>query len=176
MKRQKQNHKISFHFLFRLAAGGLGGAAKKMKGNFGFCRRAERAPRRAEVGVATRSARKMKFEVTTRAARGLFVKILRILLIQCSNFVQKTPQTRTQALRALACERVRNENRGGAKPDIEAERDVGDAEWRSRERGRSGYKTRSETRESDRIPHFLNHTATVPKQALNYPRQKSHLQ
>jgi hypothetical protein len=32
--------KISLPFLFRLAAGGLGGAAKKLKGNFGFCVRA----------------------------------------------------------------------------------------------------------------------------------------
>jgi len=41
-----------------------------MKGNFGFCQRAERAPRRAEVGVSMRSAREMLSEATTRAARG----------------------------------------------------------------------------------------------------------
>ena len=58
----------------------------------GVCRSEDGAtPRRGGIGITTRSARKMKFEATTRSARGLFVKILRILFVQCSNFVQKTP-------------------------------------------------------------------------------------
>ncbi len=54
-------------------------------------------PRRGKVGVTTDAERTISFRDTTRAARGLFVKIHRILLIQCSNFVQKTPPVFTFA-------------------------------------------------------------------------------
>ena len=48
-------------------------------------------PRRGGVGVTTDAERTIWFRATTRSARGLFIKILRILFIQCSNIVQKTP-------------------------------------------------------------------------------------
>jgi hypothetical protein len=43
------------------------------------------------VRFTTQSERTIWERATTRSARASVVKILRILLIQCSNFVQKTP-------------------------------------------------------------------------------------
>jgi hypothetical protein len=48
--------------------------------------------RGALVRITTQSERTRQFQATTRSARAKSVhKILRILFIQCSNFVQKTP-------------------------------------------------------------------------------------
>jgi len=52
----------------------------------------------ALVGITAQSERTKQFQVTTRSARAKSVhEILRILFIQCSNFVQKTPPIFTSA-------------------------------------------------------------------------------
>ena len=92
MKRRKQNHKISFHFFAappctpRL----LNGLVRK----FLVLYASGRSARRADVGVTTLSERKIKFRITTRSARAKLIKILRILFVKSSNFVQETPQTK----------------------------------------------------------------------------------
>jgi len=89
VKRRKQNHKISFHFFAappctpRL----LNGLVRK----FLVLYASGASARRAQVGVTTLSERKTKFRITTRSARALVIKILRILIIKNSNFVQETP-------------------------------------------------------------------------------------
>jgi len=89
MKRRKQNHKISFHFL----SGSPHTPRRKWIGKeiFGFGSRpkgARGAP--CSLHHAIRAYGEVQ-RATTRSARASVVKILRILLIQCSNFVQKTP-------------------------------------------------------------------------------------
>ena len=92
IKRRQQNQKISFHFLsgspHTPAEKGLARKFLVLLGN-----QREREARR----VCTRSARTIWFRATTRSARAKLIKILRILLIQCSNFVQKTPPILTFA-------------------------------------------------------------------------------
>ena len=89
VKRRKQNHKISFHFLsgspHTPAENGL------VRKFLVLYTRPKGACEARRVGVGTRSARTIGFRVTTRSARASVIKILRILFIQCSNFVQKTP-------------------------------------------------------------------------------------
>jgi len=95
MKRRKQNHKISFHFFAappctpRL----LNGLVRK----FLVLYASGRSARRADVGVTTLSERKIKFRITTRSARAKLIKILRILFVKSSNFVQETPPIYTFA-------------------------------------------------------------------------------
>ena len=90
MKRRKQNHKISFHFFAappctpRL----LNGLVRK----FLVLVRDQREREARTVRTTTKSERTIGFKATTRSARALFFKILRILFIKSSNFVQETPQ------------------------------------------------------------------------------------
>ena len=49
------------------------------------------------VSIATKSERTIWFKATTRSARAKLIKILWILFIQCSNFVQKTPPVQKSA-------------------------------------------------------------------------------
>ena len=88
MKRRKQNHKISFHFL----SGSPHTPRRKWIGKeiFGFGSRPEGA-RGAHCSLHHAIGAYDLGKATTRSARALVIKILRILLIQCSNFVQKTP-------------------------------------------------------------------------------------
>ena len=99
IKRRKQNHKISFHFFCgspctpRL----LNGLVRK----FLVLYATGRSARRAEISVTILSERKIKFRITTRSARASVIKILRILIVKSSNFVQETPQIRAQREAAM---------------------------------------------------------------------------
>ena len=88
MKRRKQNHKISFHFF---AAPPCTPAVFLKGRKFLVLYATGRSARRAQVGVTTLSERTIWERATSRSARALVFKILRILFIHCSNFVQKTP-------------------------------------------------------------------------------------
>jgi hypothetical protein len=93
VKRRKQNHKISFQFFAAPPPCTPPAVFLRIRKFLVLRARLEGArPRRGGVSITTRSARKIMLRATTHAARGLFVKILRILFIQCSNFVQKAPQ------------------------------------------------------------------------------------
>ena len=59
--------------------------------------RPEGACEARSIRFTTQSERTIQFKATTRSARASVVKILRILLIHCSNFVQETPQNDTSA-------------------------------------------------------------------------------
>jgi len=88
VKRRKQNRKISFHFFAApLHPRLLNGLVRKFLVLYAIGRSA----RRAEISVTILSERKIKFRITTRSARTKLIKILRILFIHCSNFVQETP-------------------------------------------------------------------------------------
>ena len=50
------------------------------------------------VSITTKSERTIWFKATTRSARASCFKILRILLVQCSNFVQETPQRKLKTV------------------------------------------------------------------------------
>jgi len=88
MKRRKQNHKISFHFL---PAPPTPPAENGLVRKFLVlvCDRREREAR--SIRFTTQSERTIWVQATTRSARASVIKILRILFIQCSNFVQETP-------------------------------------------------------------------------------------
>ena len=107
VKRRKQNHKISFHFF----SGYPHTPRRKWIGKeiFGFGLRPQGACEARRVGAGRRSARTIGFRATTHSARASVIKILRILLIQCSNFVQKTPPIFTFARNG----RSENLRRGG---------------------------------------------------------------
>jgi hypothetical protein len=95
MTTAKQNQKFPFHCLGRFAAEGWGEETQeKCKEIFWFLHtRVRKRVRGALVSFPTQSERTRQFQATTRSARAKSVhKILRILFIQCSNFVQKTPK------------------------------------------------------------------------------------
>ena len=89
VKRRKQNHKISFHFFAappctpRL----LNGLVRK----FLVLVRDWKEREARIVSITTKSERTIWFKATTRSARCKLIKILRILFIKSSNFVQETP-------------------------------------------------------------------------------------
>ena len=109
LKRRKQNHKISFHFFAAPPCNPrlLNGLVRK----FLVLYASGASARRAQVGVTTLSERKTKFRITTRSARALVFKILRILFVKSSNFVQETPQLPTRKWKLLGCCMLR-EKRG----------------------------------------------------------------
>jgi hypothetical protein len=88
--RSDENKTIKFPFFF-LAAPPTPPAENGLVRKFLVlvCDRREREAR--TVRFTTQSERTIWERATTRSARALVIKILRILLIQCSNFVQKTP-------------------------------------------------------------------------------------
>jgi len=65
------------------------------------------------VSITAKSERTIWFKVTTRSASAKLIKILRILLVQCSNFVQETPHSHKKRGYAIAysflCELLRKE-------------------------------------------------------------------
>ena len=93
----KQNQKFPFHFFFRFAVEGWGEETQeKCKEIFWFLHtRVRERVRGALVRITAQSERMRQFQATTRSARASVAKILRILLVQCSHFVQKTPRKET---------------------------------------------------------------------------------
>ena len=95
VKRRKQNHKISFHFFAappctpRL----LNGLVRK----FLVLVRDWKEREARIVSITTKSERTIWFRATTRSARAKLIKILRILFVKSSNFVQETPPVITFA-------------------------------------------------------------------------------
>lgn len=89
MKRRKQNHKISFHFL---SGSPTPPAENGLVRKFLVLVRDRREREARHVRFTTESERTIWERATTRSARASVVKILWILLVQCSNLVQKTPQ------------------------------------------------------------------------------------
>ena len=80
---------ISLAFFSPVGGGVWGGARQKIERKWFW---SGGRPRYEGDGASQWTPmRTRKFRATTRSARGLFVKILRILFVKSSNFVQKTP-------------------------------------------------------------------------------------
>ena len=86
-KRRKQNHKISFQFLAPCTPAVLKGKVRK----FLVLVRDWKECEARIVSITTKSERTTWFKATTRSARAKLIKILRILFVKSSNFVQETP-------------------------------------------------------------------------------------
>ena len=89
-KRRKQNQNISFQF-FAAPPLHLPAVLKGKGRKFLVLVRDWKEREARVVSITTKSERTIWFKATTRSARASCFKILRILLVQCSNFVQETP-------------------------------------------------------------------------------------